>query len=154
MQGRSMMTSLRTSTPSTPDGGTSPVVQQQQVEMNEPVEESALRRAWIQYIETIPEEKLLITAIQNSEVQLCENTNVGVKVTSEEQMIRLNEHRGEILTYLKTQLRNTNLDMTFAIVESKGMKAAFTPRERMAEIRDLDPELIDTLVDAFGLELT
>lgn len=155
LPGRTMMASLRTS-------GSQPTVVHSapqtttvlQSDMNEPVEESALRRAWNQYLETVPEEKLLITAIQNSEIQLVEGTQVGVKVSSEEHMQRINERKGEILGFLRQKIRNSHLDMTFAIVTDDGAKAAFTPRERIAEMREEAPELVDELIETFGLELS
>ena len=52
----------------------------QQPEMNEPVDEPALRRTWKQFIQTIPEEKLLQTAILNSRVKLSEGTHINVTV--------------------------------------------------------------------------
>lgn len=153
MPGRTMMASLHGASAqisTTPSASAQPT---RQVEMNEPVEESALRRAWKQYTTTIPEEKLLATAIQNSEVSLFDNIKIGVKVTSEEQMQRISERRAEMLGYLGQQLRNTHLEMTFTIVENTSVRAAFTPRERMAEMRDEAPELVDSLVNTFGLEL-
>ncbi len=151
--GRSMMASLRAGTPAATS--TAPAqASVQQAEMNEPVDESALRRTWKQFSTTIPEEKLLVTAIQNSDVQLFDNVKIGVRVTSQEQMQRLAERRSDILDYLCAQLRNSHLDMTFTIVESETAKAAFTPRERMAEIRESAPEIIDELVNTFGLELS
>ncbi len=156
MPGRSggMMTSLhRGSMTQSASTAAAPAVEQAH-EMNEPVDESALRRTWKQYIQTIPEEKLLQTAIQNSELKLLEGTRINVKVGSEEQMQRINESRGELLGYLRKQLHNTKLDMTFTISEAAAVKVALTPRERMAEMREEHPELIDELVGTFGLELS
>jgi len=127
---------------------------QQRIEVDEPVDEPALRRTWKQYINTIPEEKLLQTAIQNSTVQLLEGTHIGVTVTSEEQMQRLTSKQGELLNYLRQQLRNTKLEMTFAVSKGENVKLAFTPRERLAEMREETPELLDELVNTFGLELS
>lgn len=156
MPGRSVMTtSLRSSTQTTSTTGAAVQASMQpQPEQNEPVDESALRRAWKQFSTTIPEEKLLATAVQNSEVQLFDDIKIGVRVTSQEQMQRLTERRSDILDYLRQQLRNSHLDMTFTIVENSMAKAAFTPRERMAEIREASPEVIDELVSTFGLELS
>lgn len=124
------------------------------IEMNEPVEESALRRSWKQYIQTIPEEKLLQTAIQNSEVQLIEGTIIGVSVASDEQMQRISAKQNEIMNYLKSELRNTNLQISFAVRSMEGQKLAFTPRERLAEMREECPDTLDGLVEVFGLEIS
>ena len=126
----------------------------QQPEMNDPVDEPALRRTWKQYIQTIPEEKLLQTAIQNSEVKLSEGTHIDVTVGSEEQMQRINENKAALLGYLRNQLRNSRLDFSIVINEAAGPKVPLTPRERMAEMRQENAEMIDALVNTFGLELS
>jgi len=155
MPGRSgsMMMSLHGSTPQPVNPVKTPTVEQTP-EQNEPVEESALRRTWKQFIQTIPEEKLLQTAIQNSELQLHEGTHIDVKVGSEEQMQRINESKGDLLRYLRQQLHNSKLEMAFTVSEAAAVKVALTPRERMAEMREEHPELIDELVTTFGLELS
>ena len=128
--------------------------ERQMPEMNEPVDESALRRTWKQYIQTIPEEKLLQTAIQNSEVKLVEDTRIDVTVGSEEQMQRIIESKAPLLNYLRQQLSNSRLNLSFTVNAVAVPKAPLTPRERMAEMREEHPELIDELVNTFGLELS
>lgn len=126
----------------------------QQEDQNEPVDESALRNQWAEYTQTIPSEKILITAMLNSRVQLLEDTHVAVTVMSEEQQQRIDEHREEILQYLRRQLRNSHLQISFAVSKGDGVKLAFTPRERMDEIQSENPEIIQELLDTFGLELS
>ena len=123
-------------------------------DQNEPVDEPALRNQWTEYTQTIPSEKILITAMLNSRVQLLEGTHVAVTVMSDEQQQRIDEHREEILQYLCRQLRNSHLQISFAVSQGEGVKLAFTPRERMDEIQNENPELIQELLDTFGLELS
>lgn len=155
----SMMASLHTSQSAVsapaPSAPTSVVthVQRPQI-VDEPVDDSALRRVWKDFIQAIPEEKLLQAAIQSSEVQILEEIHVGVTATSEEQMQRLIESKPMVQDYLRKHLRNSRLELSFAVKKEDGGKLAFTPRERLAEIRDESPDLIDSLVDEFGLELS
>ena len=122
--------------------------------MNEPVDEPALRRTWKQFIQTIPEEKLLQTAILNSRVKLSEGTHINVTVGSDEQMQRINENKAPLLGFLRQQLRNSRLDLSIVVNATAAPKVPLTPRERMAEMRKENPELIDELVNTFGLELS
>ncbi len=155
-RGVSMMASLHTS------GATNAPVaarqagpaQVQPEDQNEPVDEPALKNQWTEYTQTIPSEKILITAMLNSRVQLLEDTHVAVTVMSEEQQQRIEEHSEEILQYLRRQLRNSHLQISFAVSQGEGVKLAFTPRERMDEIQNENPELIQDLLDTFGLELS
>lgn len=157
MPGRSsgMMPSLRGGvSQSAPTEQTATGNGPQQPEMNEPVDEPALRRTWKQFIQTIPEEKLLQTAIQNSKVKLSEGTHIDVTVGSEEQMQRINENKAPLLGYLRQQLRNSRLDFSIVVNVATAPKIPLTPRERMAEMRKENPEMIDELVNTFGLELS
>ena len=126
----------------------------QQPEMNEPVDEPALRRTWKQFIQTIPEEKLLQTAILNSRVKLSEGTHINVTVGSDEQMQRISENKAALLGYLRQQLRNTKLDLSIVVNVEAAPKVPLTPRERMAEMRREHPSEVDELVNTFGLELS
>ena len=157
MPGRSagMMASLnRGNAPQQGSTQAAAAADRQMPEMNEPVDESALRRTWKQYIQVIPEEKLLQTAIQNSEVKLVEDTRIDVTVGSEEQMQRIIEGKAALLNYLRQQLRNSLLNLSFTVNAVAVPKAPLTPRERMAEMRQEHPELIEELVNTFGLELS
>jgi len=154
MPGPGMMASLRGNVAQTQTMAGPAAPAQQMVEMSEPVEESALRRTWKQFTQTIPEEKLLQTALQNSDVKLLEGIHIAVTVSSEEQMKRINEKKGALVNYLRQNLRNTKLDLAIAVAASSNVKIAFTPRERMAEMREQHQELIDELVETFGLELS
>lgn len=123
-------------------------------EQNEPVDEPALIRQWNDYTNSISSEKILVTAMLNSRIQLLEKTHIAVTVMSEEQQQRLEEHQGEILQHLRQTLRNSHLQMTYAVSKGDGVKLAFTPRERMDEIQNENPEIIKDLLDTFGLELS
>lgn len=155
-RGVSMMASLHTSGAANAPMAARQVgpAQVQSEDLNEPVDEPALKNQWIEYTQTIPSEKILITAMLNSRVQLLEDTHVAVTVMSEEQQQRIEEHCEEILQYLRRQLRNSHLQISFAVSQGDGVKLAFTPRERMDEIQNENPELIQDLLDTFGLELS
>lgn len=154
-RGVSMMASLHaTGATNAPVAARSAVSQAPSEEQNEPVDEPALRNQWTEYTQTIPSEKILITDMLNSRVQLLEDTHVAVTVMSEEQQQRIEERREEILQYLRRQLHNSRLQISFAVSQGEGVKLAFTPRERMDEIQNENPELIQELLDTFGLELS
>ncbi len=149
----SMMTSLHRGAPTTATAQ-QPASGEPTAELSEPVDEPALRRTWKQYIQTIPEEKLLQTALQNSEVCLSEGTKIGVTVGSSEQMQRISENKAALLGYLRQQLRNTKLDLSIVVNVEAAPKVPLTPRERMAEMRREHPSEVDELVNTFGLELS
>jgi len=152
-RGVSMMASLHTHTGSNISAPARTSEQQRSEELNESVDEPALKRQWIEYTKTIPSEKILVTAMLNSNVQLLENTHIAVTVLSEDQQQRIDEHREEVLQYLRKSLRNSQLQISFAVSKGDDVKLAFTPRERIDEIQNENP-LIKELLDTFGLELS
>ena len=153
-RGGSMMPSLQRGAPTMSSSTAAPSAASQQPEMNEPVDEPALRRTWKQYIQTIPEEKLLQTAVQNSVLKLREDTHIDVTVGSDEQMQRINENKANLLGFLRQQLRNTRLDLSITVNQAAAPKIPLTPRERLTEIREGHTELIDEIINNFGLELS
>lgn len=153
-RGSSMMASLRNNAGTQMPTANVPSAVSQVEEQNEPVDEPALIRQWNDYTNSISSEKILVTAMLNSRIQLLEKTHIAVTVMSEEQQQRLEEHQGEILQHLRQTLRNSHLQMTYAVSKGDGVKLAFTPRERMDEIQNENPEIIKDLLDTFGLELS
>lgn len=153
-RGVSMMASLHNTGASMPQVVSHVSASSHMEEQNEPVDESALVREWNDYLQNIPSEKILMTAMLNSHVRLIDKTQVSVTVLSEEQQQRIDEHREEILSHLCEVLHNTHLQMVFTIVKPDDAKIAFTPRERMDEIQNDNPEIVKDLLDAFALELS
>lgn len=153
-RGVSMMASLHNTGASMPQVVSHVSASSHMEEQNEPVDESALVREWNDYLQNIPSEKILMTAMLNSHVRLIDKTQVSVTVLSEEQQQRIDEHREEILSHLSEVLHNTHLQMVFTIVKPDDAKIAFTPRERMDEIQNDNPEIVKDLLDAFALELS
>lgn len=153
-RGSSMMASLRNNAGTQMPTANVPSAVSQVEEQNEPVDEPALIRQWNDYTNSISSEKILVTAMLNSRIQLLKKTHIAVTVMSEEQQQRLEEHQGEILQHLRQTLRNSHLQMTYAVSKGDGVKLAFTPRERMDEIQNENPEIIKDLLDTFGLELS
>ncbi len=153
MPGRTMMASLRGVTASASAAMTSAAAPQQATELNEPVDDSALRRTWNTFIQGIPAEKLLATAMGDCQLSL-QGTQVSLIVGSEEQKQRIVESQERIMSYLRQSLRNTHLMADIQVVETKGERRAFTPREKMEAIRKEHPETITALIETFGLELS
>lgn len=125
-----------------------------QAEQNEPVDESALRRTWNTFIQNIPAEKLLVTAMSNCQLSLADNAGVVLTVGSEEQKLRISESQDRILPFLRQQLRNTHIKFDFQVIEGETTKRAFTPREKLEEMRAENPETFAALIETFGLELS
>lgn len=153
-RGSSMMASLHNGTVSQPNQPVQTIAALPAEEQNEPVDDSALISQWNDYTQNITSEKFLLTAMLNSRVTLQEGKTISVLVKSEEQSQRIEEHREEILSHLRSELHNTHLQLVVSIAKDEELKLAFTPRERMDEIQNDNPEIVKDLVNTFGLELS
>ena len=151
---RSFTVSLHNSPNGSSGNAVATTVQQTQVELNEPVDESALRRTWYTFIQNIPTEKLLATAMSTSQLTLTDNACVLLSVANEEQKLRISENQDRILPFLRQQLHNTHIRFEYQINETNSVKRAFTPREKLEEMRAENPETLTALIETFGLELS
>jgi DNA polymerase-3 subunit gamma/tau len=145
--------SLRTSAGAQGAQTSTQAAAQPAAEMNEPVEESALRRTWKDYISTIPTENFVANTMLCCVPQSVSGTLYEVTVLNQEQKERLDAHRPAILQYLRGHLRNSHIDFRVTQAEVDTHHRAFTPREKFNEMREANPEL-QSLVDAFGLEFS
>lgn len=127
---------------------------QQQIEMNEPVAEDALRRKWKEFTSTIPTEKLLCNVMVGCLPRLVEGTQYKVTLSSQAQFDILDSNRERIHHFLHAQLYNTHLRVQFEVDESSDSVAhrAFSPREKFQEMQQENEAPLKHLVEAFGLE--
>ena len=122
--------------------------------MDEPVEPEALRRAWRQYTNTIPGQKLLINVMNTFRPQPTEGstTHYRIEVQSKVQQDIYLAHRADVQRALRQALRNSHIDIECVVAESSSVRRAFTPREKLKEMMADNPA-VEELVNVFGLEL-
>jgi DNA polymerase-3 subunit gamma/tau len=124
---------------------------QQMEEQNEPVDDSALRRTWKEFVSTIPTENFVAHTMLSCIPQRIEGVHYQVTVLNQEQRDRLAARHEAILRYLRTHLHNTHLTFDIVQADLSTQHQAFTPREKFQEMR-ADNEALQQMVDAFGLE--
>jgi DNA polymerase-3 subunit gamma/tau len=120
-------------------------------EQNEPVDDSALRRTWKEFVNTIPTENFVAHTMLNCIPERIEGVHYQVTVLNQEQRDRLAARHEAILRYLRTNLHNTHLTFDIVQAELSARHQAFTPREKFQEMR-ADNETLQQMVDVFGLE--
>ncbi len=148
------LTSLRGQTPSGRPTAAAAPDQQAAADMDEPVEPEALRRAWRQYTETIPGQKLLINVMHTFRPQPTEGstTHYCIEVQSKMQQDIYLSHRADVLRALRQALHNSHIDIECVVAEGSTARRAFTPREKLKEMMEDNPA-VEELVNVFGLEL-
>jgi DNA polymerase-3 subunit gamma/tau len=129
-------------------GGTQTMQEQEQ---NEPVDDSALRRTWKEFVNTIPSENFVANTMLNCIPTLVEGVHYQVMVMNQEQKDRLAARHETIVHYLRTHLHNSHISLDIVQADLSAQHQAFTPREKFNEMRS-ENETLQQLVDMFGLE--
>ena len=123
------------------------------VEMNEPFALDALHEAWLRFTKKIPTETVLVQTMYLCMPQMLDATTFEVVVDNRAQMDKLNGRGADLMAFLRTDLRNTHLEMRIREREREERQKAFSPGERFVMLAEKNPEL-NRLKDIFGLELS
>lgn len=137
-----------------PDPSETPVATvETTVEMNEPFALDALHEAWLRFTKKIPTETVLVQTMYLCMPQMLDATTFEVVVDNRAQMDKLNGRGADLMAFLRTELRNTHLEMRIREREREERQKAFSPGERFVMLAEKIPEL-NRLKDIFGLELS
>ena len=137
-----------------PDPSETPVATvETTVEMNEPFALDALHEAWLRFTKKIPTETVLVQTMYLCMPQMLDATTFEVVVDNRAQMDKLNGRGADLMAFLRTELRNTHLEMRIREREREERQKAFSPGERFVMLAEKNPEL-NRLEDIFGLELS
>lgn len=137
-----------------PDPSETPVATvETTVEMNEPFALDALHEAWLRFTKKIPTETVLVQTMYLCMPQMLDATTFEVVVDNRAQMNKLNGRGADLMAFLRTELRNTHLEMRIREREREERQKAFSPGERFVMLAEKNPEL-NRLKDIFGLELS
>ena len=137
-----------------PDPSETPVATvETTVEMNEPFALDALHEAWLRFTKKIPTETVLVQTMYLCMPQMLNATTFEVVVDNRAQMDKLNGRGADLMAFLRTELRNTHLEMRIREREREERQKAFSPGERFVMLAEKNPEL-NRLKDIFGLELS
>ena len=123
------------------------------VEMNEPFALDALHEAWLRFTKKIPTETVLVQTMYLCMPQMLDATTFEVVVDNSAQMDKLNGRGADLMAFLRTELRNTHLEIRIREREREERQKAFSPGERFVMLAEKNPEL-NRLKDIFGLELS
>lgn len=112
-----------------------------------------LINAWKTYAEEITEEHHLKNTMLNCLPNLLNRDTFEVIVNNPVQEQRLTDNSTQILTKLRSDLRNTKIQMQIRISVDNEKKLAFTPAEKFNLMME-ENEALKRLKDEFGLELS
>lgn len=128
------------------------VAQTQEPEQNEPVDEDALWRTWIEYASGVKSERLLHSALIGCRIALLDGLRVEVQIAGAEPVERIRKSEVALTRFLRSRLRNSHLKLEYKIIENKKSFRAYTPREKFEAIMQGKEAIFQDLVETFGLE--
>ncbi|MDO9154388.1 MAG: DNA polymerase III subunit gamma/tau [Paludibacter sp.] len=111
------------------------------IERNEPFTDSDMENAWIGFTNTIPEQIRIISFMQsNSPVRISDN-ELEIYVSNIMQENEIKRLQGEIISYLRQQLKNSSVQLTVKITEENEIQRAFSPEESYKIMAAQNPAL-------------
>lgn len=111
-----------------------------------------LLRCWDAFAATIQTKVYLKNTMINCKPVLQENNFFEVGVHNPGQQDELNNGCMDLLNYLRTQLRNTRIEMRVRIIESNEKHLAYTSAEKYEHLLSINP-VLGKLRDEFNLSL-
>ena len=121
-------------------------------EMNKPVDNDSLGKAWIEFTTTIPTEAILVNTILSCKPNLITATQFEVVVDNPEQVDRIKDKGANLLYYLRQRLQNTSLTMNVRESEKHERVRIFSDREKYNLMVQVNPDVV-LLKETFGLDL-
>ena len=123
-----------------------------EIVQNEPFTVDKLERSWLQYAETIPKLGRMASLILNNKPHQLSETEFEVTVSNSLQEKELKQLLPEILSYIHSQLRNSQINITIKMAEETEKQRANTPEERFRIMAEQNPSLL-TLRNGLNLEI-
>jgi DNA polymerase-3 subunit gamma/tau len=96
--------------------------------------------AWKSYSETQNGDPAFLSLLQTSEIRLNEQT-LEIVLASQVQESFLVQKKTELMSFLRSKLSSTSLQLKIIINETKVQETLYTPNEKFAKLSEKNPEL-------------
>jgi DNA polymerase-3 subunit gamma/tau len=107
---------------------------------------------WKEYIQSIPEKKILSTTMQSCTPVLKENYFVEVPVDNPIQEKEILNERNDLIAFLSKKLKNGKIHIYIKVNEQGENKKSLSPQERFKSMLERNPN-IEHLRSELGLEV-
>lgn len=116
-----------------------------------PIAIEALQKVWTMLAQSKKEEgRDQLFMLMNQAYEFKENT-ILLNLTSPLQEDLINEYRTEIVQFLRSNLKNKQLNITTRLVKAEARKMIYTPQEKFNYLAEKHPALL-VLKDKFSLD--
>lgn len=122
-------------------------------EMDNSFTEEQLLTAWNKYADYLERKgKRILSSILHNAQPLLSDKLITAEVVNDTTKNELQEHKAQLLQYLKKQLRNTHIEIEIEVNESIVIERDMTPMEKYQELVKVNP-LVKDLQEKLDLEL-
>jgi hypothetical protein len=111
-----------------------------------------LTKYWKEYIESIPEKKILATSMQSCIPVLQDEYNIRIQVDNPVQQKEILAERNELTSFLSSKLHNSKIYLYVEIAAQGENKKALSPKDRFTSMLERNP-IIEKLCSELELEL-
>lgn len=120
-----------------------------------PVDPTQVTITWKKFAVDHPEEKLAASIINQCAPKPTNsgNTEYVIELNSDGQANIFNDNKEKIITYIRSNLRNSKITISYNVTETQQTTRLFTPREKLQAMTSENEEVISYLTDTFHLEL-
>lgn len=123
------------------------------ISMNTPFDNSMLALAWNEYAQSLSVEKILVQkTMQTTRPVLMDNCQFEIAVDGPQQVEIMEQDATTLVTYLKSKLKNTSIQMHIRVNEVNERQKAYSMQEKLVAMMKTNPEL-HKLKDLFDLEI-
>ena len=121
--------------------------------MDDKFSEEDLVNAWKNYTEKLKRKgEKILASIFESQTPSLENKTIHLTFPNETMKLDLEREENRLMAYLKTELRNTHINLVIHVDEATSRKYAFTPQEKYEKLKEANP-LLDKLRATFDLDV-
>lgn len=123
-----------------------------QIQETSQFDQSMLNKAWKEYIDKIPEKKILSTTMQGCTLTIKENFFIEIAVDNPIQENELLNEKASLTSWLSKTLKNGEIKLYTRVNENGENKKALSPNERFKEMIQ-NNEHISVLAKELELEI-
>ncbi len=116
--------------------------------------EETLQKLWNDYIKLIEEEgkKIVASNLAADTPKLKNESTIWIELPNDTMKKEVEREQHSLVTYLKKNLNNYDVNLLITVNEVVAKKYAFTPEEKYEKLKEKNP-LIDTLRKEFDLDI-
>lgn len=111
-----------------------------------------LEIAWLQFSESISDQGRMKSFILNTKPELISDTDFEIKVSNHLQEKELKKIEHDLLSFMRSHLKNSKLEMKISMAEETESQRANTPEERYRILAEQNPAL-NILKNGLQLEI-